>query len=75
MSVLDDLIADDAADLTPYDDASEADLIAHFLGFVVRGTYASQGEFILALSIPADLDVTQLMKTRGEMVYLQVRKC
>jgi hypothetical protein len=72
---LDDLIADTEASILPFDDAGEADTIAHFLAYVVRGVYGSQGEFVVTLSIPADIDLHEFMKSRGEMVYAVIRKC
>jgi hypothetical protein len=72
-SVVDSLIA--AADPVAWPDAEEGDLIASFLGHVVAGRYANSGEFLVTISIPAEiLDPHAMMKSIGNMTYWESRK-
>lgn len=59
----------------PYEQADEDDMVASFTAHIIGGKYSSGGEFILTLSIPADiLNPHDLMKSMGFMTYWEGRK-
>ena len=54
----------------PWNDAEDGDLVAGFLAHVIGGRYAATGEFLLTLSIPAEiLDPHALMQSQGMLTW------
>lgn len=61
--------------VTPYEDADDADVVLSCLGAVIGCNYTSSGEVVLKISFPQEIfSPEEIMKSLGEMVYWQGRK-